>query len=100
MVSNCAYDFCSGSLKSYTPLRYNLNYRNYLCVTQGKIRIKLISPVYSKYLYESKDYDNFEFRSPINPWDVQKEYTKDFNKLPLQGVSLNTLKRLHPAENH
>ena len=88
MVSNCAYDFCSGSNNSYTPLRYNLNYRNYLCVTQGKIRIKLISPIYSKYLYEDKDYDNFEFRSPINPWNVQKEYMKDFNKVKFIEIDL------------
>jgi len=88
MVSNCAYDLCSGSLNSYTPLRYTLNYRNYFCVIQGKIRIKLISPVYSKYLYEIKDYDNFEFRSPINPWNVQNEYIKDFNKVKFIEIDL------------
>jgi len=88
MVSNCAYDFCSGSNQSYTPLRYYLNYRNYLCITEGKIRIKLISPIYSKYLYENKDYDNFEFRSPINPWDVQQKYTRDFNKVKFIEIDL------------
>ena len=88
MVSNCCYDVCSGSKNSYTPLRYNLNYRNYLCVTEGQIRIKLISPIYSKYLYEIKDYDNFEFKSPINPWDVQKKYTRDFNKVKFIEIDL------------
>ena len=88
MVSNCAYDVCSGSKNSYTPLRYNLNYRNYLCVTEGQVRIKLISPIYSKYLYEIKDYDNFEFKSPINPWDVQKKYVRDFNKVKFIEIDL------------
>lgn len=88
MVSSCAYDVCSGSKNSYTPLRYNLNYRNYLCVTEGQVRIKLISPIYSKYLYEIKDYDNFEFKSPINPWDVQKEYVRDFNKVKFIEIDL------------
>jgi len=89
MVSNCVYDFCSGSINSFTPLRYSLNYRNYLCVTEGKIRIKLISPVFSKYLYEKKDYENFEFLSPINPWNVQKKYKKDFAKLKFIEIEMN-----------
>ncbi len=88
MVSNCGYDICSGSKNSYTPLRYNLNYRNYLCVTQGQVRIKLISPIYSRYLYEIKDYDNFEFKSPINPWEVQKKYERDFNKVKFIEIDL------------
>ena len=31
LVSNCKYDFMSGSKNSHTPLRYNLNYRNFFC---------------------------------------------------------------------
>ena len=41
----------------------------------------MIPPKNSKYLYENKDYENFEFCSPINPWDVQKNYKKDFEKI-------------------
>ena len=88
MVSNCVYDFCSGSKKSFTPLRYSLNYRNYLYVTEGKIKIKLISPIFSKYLYEKKDYENFEFISPINPWKIQEEYKKDFGKLKFIEIEM------------
>ena len=71
----------SGTSGSYTPLRYNLNYRNYYYVTSGKVNIKLIPPYNSKYLVEKTDYDNFEFRSPINPWNVQKEYVNEYNKV-------------------
>ena len=49
-----------GCIGSKTPLRYNLTYRNYFYVTQGKINIKLICPQNSRYLYPIKDYDNFE----------------------------------------
>ena len=42
LVSKCIYDFMTGSIGSKTPLRYNLNYRNFYYVTSGKINIKLI----------------------------------------------------------
>ena len=89
LVSKCIYDFMSGSIGSKTPLRYDLNYRNYYYVTSGKVNIKLIPPQSSKYLYPVKDYDNFEFRSPINVWDVQQEYKADFDKVKVLDVTLN-----------
>ena len=89
LVSKCIYDFMSGSIGSKTPLRYDLNYRNYYYVTSGKVNIKLIPPHSSKYLYPVKDYDNFEFRSPINVWDVQQEYKADFDKVKVLDITLN-----------
>ena len=89
LVSKCIYDFMTGSVGSKTPLRYNLNYRNFYYVTSGKINIKLIPPYNSKYLYPIKDYDNFEFRSPVNVWDVQTEYKADFDKVKVLDVSLS-----------
>ena len=89
LVSKCIYDFMTGSIGSKTPLRYNLNYRNFYYVTHGKINIKLIPPHSSKYLYPDKDYDNFEFRSPINVWNVQQEYKADFDKVKVLDVTLN-----------
>ena len=81
LVSKCQYDFMFGSINSMTPLRYELNYRNYFYITSGEVELKLIPPQYTKYLYLQKDYDNFEFRSPINPWNVQKEFKIDYEKL-------------------
>ena len=89
LVSKCIYDFMTGSIGSKTPLRYDLNYRNFYYVTSGKINIKLIPPHNSKYLYPIKDYDNFEFRSPINVWDIQTEYKADFDKVKVLDVSLS-----------
>ena len=89
LVSKCIYDFMSGSVGSKTPLRYNLNYRNYYYVTHGKVNIKLISPQNSRYLYPNKDYDNFEFRSPVNVWNIQEEYKPDFDKVKVLDITLN-----------
>lgn len=98
LVSNCKYDFITGSKMSFTPLRYHLNYRNFFYVTSGQIKVLLIPPKNSKYLYENKDYDNFEFRSPVNPWNVQSEYKKDFEKIKSLELTLekNTILFIPP----
>ena len=88
-VSNCTYDLMFSSKLTKTPLKYELNYRNFFLVTQGSIRIKLIPPKSSKYLYTIKDYDNFEFLSPVNPWNVQTQFKPDFDKLKTLEVALN-----------
>ena len=88
-VSNCMYDIVFSSNNTKTNLKHEINYRNYLLVTQGSIKIKLIPPKSSKYLYTIKDYDNFEFISPVNPWDVQPQFKSDFDKLKTLEVTLN-----------
>ena len=88
-VSNCIYDLLFSSNNTKTILKYELNYRNFFLVTQGSVKIKLISPKSSKYLYTIKDYDNFEFLSPVNPWDVQNQFKSDFDKLKTLEVTLN-----------
>ena len=88
MVSSCIYDLIIGSKGCYTPLRYSLNYRNYFSVTEGSITIKLIPPSAGRYLYHEKDYDNFEFRSPMNPWNIQPEYKKEFGKIKALEIKL------------
>jgi hypothetical protein len=57
-------------------------------VTQGEIRLKLSPPKSAKYLYEIKDYENLEFRSPIDPWDVQKTYKADFSKVKCLEITV------------
>lgn len=88
LVSNCKYDVMSGSNGCTTPFRYSLNYRNYFLVTQGTIHIKLACPKSSKYLFPKIDYENFEFYSPVNPWDVQMNYQADFNKIKCLELTL------------
>ena len=88
MVSNCNYDIMIGSNGTYTPFRYEINYRNFFLITEGKAIIKLASPQCSKYLYPERDYENFEFRSPVNPWKVQPQYSADFDKMKCLDVIL------------
>ncbi len=88
LVSNCYYDIMFGSKHVETPLRYDLNYRNYYMVTQGSLKIKLTPPKYSKYLYPINDYENFEFRSSINPWNPQTKYKADFDKIKFLEIDL------------
>ena len=57
-VAKCNYDFMSGSLGVKTPLRYDLNYRNYYLVTNGKINIKLVNGNCFKIYYFKKLYSN------------------------------------------
>ena len=81
MVAACDYDYIIGSSGARTPFRYDVNYRNYLFIAEGSAKVKLAPPRSTKYLYQKKDYDNFEFRSPVNPWDVQQQYKPDFDKI-------------------
>ena len=87
-VCNCNYDLHFSSKETKTPLKYELNYRNFYMVSQGSVKIKLIPPKSSKYLYAIKDYDNFEFLSPVNPWNVQSQFKADFDKLKTLEVEL------------
>jgi hypothetical protein len=88
------YDYILGSLNSKTPFRYDINYRHFLLVLNGSITVKLAPPKSSKYLFPDKDYDNFEFRSPVNPWNTQKQYQHDFSKIKCLDVTLQKGKLL------
>ena len=88
MVSNCFYDLVSASQNTETPLQYNVNYRNFYLATHGKIKIKLIPPKSARYLYPTDDYENFEFRSPLNPWEIQRQYKADFDKIKTLEIEL------------
>jgi hypothetical protein len=81
MVSNCNYDLLMGSDRTCTPFRYEVNYRNFFLLTQGSAQIKMTPPQSTRYLYPNYDYENFEFRSPVNPWKPQPNYSADFDKI-------------------
>ena len=81
MVSNCLYDYITGSKGSCTPFRYDINYRNYYLVSEGSVHFKLSPPRSEKYLYIYNDYENLEFRSPLNIWNVQSQYRTNYDKI-------------------
>ena len=88
LVSNCNYDILMGSTGVLTPLRYEINYRNYFLVTQGSLKVKLMPPKSGRYLYPVKDYENLEFRSQINPWNPQAKFRADFDKVKCLEIVL------------
>jgi hypothetical protein len=81
MVSNCDYDIITGSDKCTTPFKYGIDYRNYLILSEGSAQIKLSPPHSIRYLFPKYDYDNFEFSSSIDPWNVEPKYKADFDKI-------------------
>jgi len=95
MVSNLNYDIILGSNGTHTPFRYEINYRNYFLCTEGSLQIKMAPPQSIKYLYPEYDYENFEFRSPINPWKVQTKYAADFEKMKCLEVTLTKGKMIY-----
>jgi len=86
MVSKCMYDYQTASAHTKTPFRYDVNYRNYFYVSEGEIICKLAPPKSTRYLAEIKDYENQEFRSPVNPWQVQPQYSSEFNKVKCMDI--------------
>ena len=94
MVSNCNYDIMMASQGTCSPFRYEVNYRNYFVLTQGSAQVKLAPPHSGKYLYPNYDYENFEFKSPVNPWFPQAKYVADFDKIKCLEFTLNPGKTL------
>jgi len=75
------YDIMMGATGTYTPLRYHTDCRRFISTLSGKITIKMTPYKSSKYLSPIKDYENYEFRSPINVWAPQKKYKSDIGKV-------------------
>jgi hypothetical protein len=95
MVSNCNYDVMMGSSGTCTPFKYEINYRNFFLLTQGSAQIKLAPPKSIKYLYPQYDYENFEFKSAVNCWNPQPNYSADFDKIKCLEFTLLPGKTLY-----
>lgn len=95
MVSNCNYDIIFGSNKAQTPFRYEVNYRTFFITTEGEAKIKIAPPCSTKYLHADYDYENFEFRSPIQVWNPQEQYKPDFSKIKCLEFILQKNKALY-----
>ena len=80
-VVQTKYDIMSGSEKCKTPMRYHKDERKYLIVTNGSINVQLTPWRSRKYLHECKDFENYEFWSPVRISNPQSEYTEDSSKI-------------------
>lgn len=68
LMTNSCVDVMFGSDGTTTPLRCELNYRNFFIINSGIVRVKMCPPNNARYLKVTKDYNNLEFRSEISPW--------------------------------
>jgi hypothetical protein len=84
------HDILLGSPLVTTPLRYKLESHQFIAVTRGKIHIKLCPPKYSKIIPYFKDYENYEFWSPLNPWVKHGENREIIQKIKFLDVDLHT----------
>lgn len=75
------YDIMLGSKNSYTPMRFHTYYRYFIYVPKGKIQVKMTPYKSHKYLHVKNDYENYEFRSPVDVWNCQPEYLDEMNKM-------------------
>ena len=78
---NKKYDIMCGSKNAHSPLRYHTNLRHYIIIHSGKIKVKMTPWKSTKYLYQIKDYCNYEFRSPINIWKPQRKYFQEMDRM-------------------
>ena len=69
------YDMLIGSPLVTTPLRYHLESHCFIATSRGKIKVKLGPPKYSKIIPTNRDYENYEFWSPLNPWITKVDAT-------------------------
>lgn len=88
LILNSYYDVQYGSDQTHTPFKYDLFYRHYILVTSGSVKIKLAPPKYKKYLFVKNDYENFEFKSEINPWNVSYQHKSEFDKVKCLEIEL------------
>ena len=87
-VSNCFYDLLLGYPDSYTNFKYDIYYRNYFLVTEGKVIIRLTPPTNKKYLNLIKNYEILEYKSDLDIWNVQKKYINNYEKIKCLDIEL------------
>jgi hypothetical protein len=95
MGCNRLYDVLTGSFNGYTPLRYEVNDRNFFMVVNGYIDVLLIPPKYSKYLRGNPNYETFEFNSLIDVWNTQEKYSQEYKKSKSIQITINSGKVLY-----
>ena len=74
-------DILFGSKGARTATKFHTNSRKFICVNTGKIQVKMSPWKNRKYLHPIYDYDNYEFRSPIDVWDPQPKYLNEYEKV-------------------
>lgn len=93
LSAHSKYDILLGSPLVTTPLRYHLESHRFLAVTRGKIYVKMCPPKYGKILPQIRDYENYEFRTTVNPSrsaNDQKDQQEILHKIKFIDVEVNS----------
>lgn len=90
LLMNSYYDIIMGCKDSYTSLNYSKNFKNYLYVTQGKIKIKLTVPDSGKYFRENVNHEHFTFESNDNIWNNEEKNKNRLDKVKFLEFELES----------
>lgn len=82
------YDLIIGKINQFTKCEYNLNYRNYFVILEGKVKLKLAPPKSFKYFNVQKDYEQFKFYTNMNIWQPEDSDINDYNKIKFLELEL------------
>ena len=83
------HDILLGSPLLTTPLRYHLESHRFFAVTRGKIQVKLCPPKYSKIIPTHRDYENYEFWSPLHPSSNNDKDREICQKIKFLDIDVN-----------
>ena len=88
-VCSKSYDIIMGKKNNTTQLKYSINSRNILYLSNGQIEVTLCPPKYYKNLHVQKNYELLDFYSAIDINNIQPHYKNDYHKAKFLRVLLN-----------
>jgi hypothetical protein len=71
-----------------TPYRYHTHSRLFLVPTQGKVRLRVSAWKSHRYLHPIKDYETYDFRSPVHPFQPQTSYAGEMDRVKYLDVDV------------
>jgi hypothetical protein len=89
------YDILTGSSNTITPLRYHTDYRKFMSVHSGKVKIKMTPWKSHKYLSPYRDFENYDFRSRVNVWKPNAKHKQDVDKVKFLEFDITCGNVLH-----
>lgn len=82
------YDILFGKEGSQTPFRYHTQCRKFICCHEGSVSIKMSSWDSTELLNPIHNYEGYDFRSPINVWNPQANWTANVKQMETLDIVL------------
>ena len=90
MNFSCAHDILYGNQNVTTKLRHSMNYRNYFCVLEGNIELKLLPPSSSEILAKKGSLE-----SSIDVWTPSESDSKELSNTSIILIPLKKGSIIH-----